>query len=83
MECSDMQRRSLVKESSGPSFEFGTSSRRVSILGLQAMVDSDTELIDINAFADKDDEDVEWLFPTEDHPPEDYLQQLEIFNEQE
>lgn len=46
----------------------------------------DTDLTDINEFADnnnEDDEDKAWLFPNEDHPPEYYLQQLEVFNEQE
>jgi hypothetical protein len=44
----------------------------------------DTDLTDINEFANNEDhEDEAWLFPNEDHPPEYYLQQLEVFNEQD
>jgi len=46
----------------------------------------DTDQTDVNELSDindESDEDEAWLLPNEDHPPEYYLQQLEIFNEQE
>ncbi|KAF1352703.1 hypothetical protein EJ07DRAFT_168822 [Lizonia empirigonia] len=49
-------------------------------------VELDTDFTDVNEFADNNNEineDEAWLFPIEDHPPEYYLQQLEVFNEQE
>jgi hypothetical protein len=49
-------------------------------------LESDTDLTDVDAVADEDDEDDEdeaWLSPSEDHPPEHYLQELEMFDEEE
>jgi hypothetical protein len=42
----------------------------------------DTDLTDVDTCTDEDAEDEAWLSPDEDHPPEHYLQQLEIFDEQ-
>jgi hypothetical protein len=70
-----LQQRSLVEESSGSSFESGTFFEDSDFDGPTGNgIDSDTDLTDVNAFADKDNKD---------HPPEYNLQQLEIFNEQE
>jgi hypothetical protein len=49
-------------------------------------VEMDTDLIDVNESADNNNENVEdeaWLSLDKDHPPEHYLQQLEMFDEQE
>jgi hypothetical protein len=49
-------------------------------------VEMDTDPIDVNESADinnKNDEDEAWLSLDKDHPPEHYLQQLEMFDEQE
>lgn len=46
-------------------------------------VESDTDLSDVNAIADKNDEDEAWLSPNDDHSREHYLQQLETFDERE
>jgi hypothetical protein len=49
-------------------------------------VELDTDLIDINEFADnknENDEDEPWLSLDKDHPPEHYLQQLKMFDKQE
>jgi hypothetical protein len=52
-------------------------------------VEMDTDLIDVNKSADnnnendEDGEDEAWLFLDKGHPPEHYLQQLEMLNEQE
>ncbi|XP_014550159.1 hypothetical protein COCVIDRAFT_116292 [Bipolaris victoriae FI3] len=46
-------------------------------------VELDTDLTDVDEFADKNEQNGAWLFPNDDHPPEYYLQQLENFNEQE
>jgi hypothetical protein len=49
-------------------------------------VEPDTDLIDVNEFADnndENDEDAAWLSLDKDHPPKHYLQQLEMFDEQE
>ena len=73
-----MRRRSPLKSSSNDS----DYTRSDTHDGMEL----DTDLTDINEFADnndEDDEDEAWLFPNEDHPPEYYLQQLEVFNEQE
>jgi hypothetical protein len=84
MNCGNMQRRSLVKGSSGssgesePLFDESDCTRPAG-----DDVDSETDLTDVNAYADKSDEDEAWLLPNEDHPPEYYLQQLEVFDEQE
>jgi hypothetical protein len=46
-------------------------------------VEPDTDLIDINEFADnnnENNEDEAWLSLDKDHPPEPYLQQLEMFD---
>ena len=46
-------------------------------------VEIDIDLIDVNESADinnKNDEDVAWLSLDKDHPPEHYLQQLEMFD---
>jgi hypothetical protein len=40
-------------------------------------VGSNTDLADIDAFADEDDEDEVWLFPDEDHP--DAATMFELF----
>lgn len=46
--------------------------------------ESDTDLSDADTDGiDKNDEDETWLSPNEDHSREHYLQQLEIFDEQE
>ena len=79
-----MQRCSLVNGSSSsscesePLFDESDCTRPAC-----DSVDLDTDLTDVDAFADKDDEDEAWLLPNEDHPPKYYLQQLEIFNKQE
>ena len=73
-----MRRRSPVKGSSNDSDYTGS--------GTDDGMELDTDLTDVNEFADhnnENDEDEAWLFPNEDHPPEYYLQQLETFNEQE
>jgi hypothetical protein len=47
-------------------------------------VEMDTDLIDVNKSADNNNENDEaWLSLDKDHPPEHYLQQLEMFDEQE
>ncbi|EMD84663.1 hypothetical protein COCHEDRAFT_1167444 [Bipolaris maydis C5] len=46
-------------------------------------VELDTDLTDVDEFADKIEKNEAWVFPDDDHPPEYYLQQLENFNEQE
>jgi hypothetical protein len=49
-------------------------------------VEPDTDLIDVNEFADNNngnDEDEAWLSLDKDHPPEHYLQQLKMFDKQE
>ena len=82
--CGNMRRRSLVEDSSGFSLKSGSVLEESDHTGpTDDGVDSDTDLTDVDAFPDKDDGDKTWLFPNEDHPPEYYLQQLEIFNEQE
>lgn len=71
-----MRRCSLVKSSFNDSDYTGRDDG----------TELDTDLADVNEFANKNsekDEDEAWLFPNEDHPPEYYLQQLEMFNEQE
>jgi hypothetical protein len=45
--------------------------------------ESDTDLLDVNAIADKNDEDEVWLSPNDNHSRKHYLQQLEIFNKRE
>jgi hypothetical protein len=79
-----MQQHSLAEESSGSSFESGTFFDNIDFDGPTGNgIDLDTDLTDVNAFADKDNKDEAWLFSNKDHPPEYYLQQLEIFNKQE
>ncbi|KAH8710290.1 hypothetical protein GQ44DRAFT_714462 [Phaeosphaeriaceae sp. PMI808] len=75
-----MRRRSPIESSSDES-----SSNESDYTGpdVDDGVESDTDLTDVDAFADKNDEDEAWLSPNEDHPPEHYLQQLETFDEQE
>ncbi|KAF2682551.1 hypothetical protein K458DRAFT_307420 [Lentithecium fluviatile CBS 122367] len=75
-----MRRRSPIESSSNE-----RSSDESDYTGSDADdgVESDTDLTDVNAFANKNDEDEAWLSPNEDHPPEHYLQQLETFDEQE
>ena len=46
-------------------------------------VELDTDLTDVDEFANKNEKNEAWVFPNDDHPPEYYLQQLENFNEQE
>jgi hypothetical protein len=82
-DCGDMQLRSLVEQSPSSYFKSGTSSEGSDYTGPTGDgVDPDTDLTDVDAFADRDEEDEVWLFPNKDHPPEYYLQQLETFNEQ-
>jgi hypothetical protein len=74
----DMQRCSPVKSSSNNSNYTGSDTDND--------VELDTDLIDVNKFADnnnENDEDEAWLSLDKDHPPEHYLQQLEMFDEQE
>jgi hypothetical protein len=79
-----MQQCSLVEKSSGSSFESGTFFKDSYFDGPTGNgIDLDTNLTDINAFADKDSKDEAWLFSNEGHLPEYYLQQLETFNKQE
>src|SRR6266498_2250023 len=79
-----MRRRSPVDSSSDESEYAGSD--------VDDGVQSDTDLTDVDACTDEDDEDdkqcegiedEEWLSPDEDHPPEHYLQQLVTFDEQE
>jgi hypothetical protein len=73
-----MHQRSPVKSSSNDSNYTGSDTDN----GLEP----NTDLIDINKFADnnnENDEDEAWLSLDKDHPPEHYLQQLEMFDEQE
>jgi hypothetical protein len=84
MDCGNMQRCSIVEDSSGVSLKSGAVLEESDHTGPKGDgVDSDTDLTDVDAFPEEEDEDKTWLFPNEDHPPEHYLQQLEIFNEQE
>ncbi|KAF1935665.1 hypothetical protein EJ02DRAFT_484092 [Clathrospora elynae] len=79
-----MQRRSLVKRSSSSSPKSGTFFKESDYTRPTGNdVDLNTGLTDIDAFAHEDNKDEAWLFPNEDHPPEYYLQQLQIFNKQE
>ncbi|KAF2818073.1 hypothetical protein CC86DRAFT_337582 [Ophiobolus disseminans] len=78
-----MRRRSSVEGSSGSSYESETLSESDYTGPAGDNVDLDTDLTDVDAVADEDDEDEVWLSPNEDHPPEHYLQQLEIFDEEE
>jgi hypothetical protein len=74
----DMRRRSPVKSSSNDS-DYTRSDT-------DDGVEPDTDLIEVNEFADnnnKSDEDEAWLSLNKDHPPEHYLQQLKMFDEQE
>jgi hypothetical protein len=74
----DMRRRSPVKSSSNDSDYTGSDT--------DDGVEPDTDLIEVNEFADNNnesDEDEAWLSLNKDHPPEHYLQQLEMFDEQE
>jgi hypothetical protein len=71
-----MRRRSLVKSPSNDSDYTGSDT--------DDGVEPDTDLIDVNEFANNEnDEDEAWLSLDKDHPPEHYLQQLEMFDEQE
>jgi hypothetical protein len=70
-----MRRRSPVKSSSTDSDYIGSDT--------DDGVEPDTDLIDINEFADnnnENNEDEAWLSLDKDHPPEHYLQQLEMFD---
>jgi hypothetical protein len=70
-----MRRRSPVKSSSNDSDYTGSDT--------DDGVEPDTDLIDINEFADnnnENNEDEAWLSLDKDHPPEHYLQQLEMFD---
>ena len=71
----DMPQYSSVKNSSNNS-DYSASDTDHS-------VELDTDLTDIDEFADKNEKNEAWVFPNDDHPPEYYLQQLENFNEQE
>jgi hypothetical protein len=69
-----MQRCSLVEGSSGSSYESESlldESDCTAPVG--DGVDSDTDLTDVDVYADKDDEDEVWLLPNEDYLPEYYL----------
>jgi hypothetical protein len=70
-----MRRRSPVKSSSNDSDYTGSDT--------DDGVEPDTDLIDINEFADnnnENNEDEAWLFLDKDYQPEHYLQQLEMFD---
>ncbi|KAF1937886.1 hypothetical protein EJ02DRAFT_40327 [Clathrospora elynae] len=73
-----MQRRSPLKSSSNNSDYTGSDTDNGVELG--------TDLTDVNEVANnnnENDEDEVWLSIDKDHPPEHYLQQLEMFDEQE
>jgi hypothetical protein len=73
-----MRRRSPVKSSSNDSDYTGSDT--------DDGVEPDRDLIDVNGFADnnnENDEDEAWLSLDKDHLPKHYLQQLEMFDEQE
>jgi hypothetical protein len=76
----DMRRRSPTGNSS-----YEDSSEDSDYTGSHAGdgVESDSDLTDVDAVADKDDKNEAWLSSNEDHPPEHYLQELEMFNEEE
>jgi hypothetical protein len=65
-----MRRRSPIRSSSCEDF-LGDGDYTGSDAG--DGVELDIDLIDVDAVADKDDEDEAWLSPNEDHPPEHYL----------
>ncbi|KAJ6199964.1 C2H2 finger domain protein [Bipolaris maydis] len=46
-------------------------------------IELDTDLTDVDEFANKNEKNKVWVFPNDDHPSEYYLQQLENFNKQE
>ncbi|KAF2844244.1 hypothetical protein T440DRAFT_436700 [Plenodomus tracheiphilus IPT5] len=73
-----MRRRSPVKSSSNNSDYTGSDTDN----GVELV----TDLTDVNEFADnsnENDEDEAWLSLDRDHPPEHYLEQLEMFDEEE
>jgi hypothetical protein len=75
-----MRRRSLIESSPSESPSDESDYIRSDA---DSGVESDTDLSDVNAITDKNDEDKAWLSPNEDHSREHYLQQLEIFDERE
>jgi hypothetical protein len=79
-----MRNLSLVKGSSGRSFETGTRSEESDYTRpVDDTGDSDSGVTLVDAQDGSDDEDLAWLLPKETHSPEHYLQQLEIFDEHE
>ncbi|USP82160.1 hypothetical protein yc1106_09434 [Curvularia clavata] len=83
-DCGDLQRRSLVEQPPSFSFKPGNSLKESDYAGPTSdEVDPDTDLTYADAFADKDDEKEALLSLQNDHPPEYYIQQLEVSKDEE